>query len=91
MGERRRYYKSRGILFQSAKGAQRVDGLCAPTPLLKCPHTRKEKIEDFDDEIAAEPGRKSLPRFGGAFFFSGVGSERSTSLVLLANIQLSAP
>jgi hypothetical protein len=60
-------------------------------PLLKCPHARKEKIEDCDDEIAAGPGRKSLPHFVGAFFFSGVGSERSTSRVLLANMQMSAP
>jgi hypothetical protein len=40
----------------SKKGRRRPD-LCAPTPLLKCPHTRKEKISNSDDEIAAGLGR----------------------------------
>src|SRR5262245_57144833 len=40
-----------------AKGAQK-EWLGAPTPLPKCPHTRKGKISNSGDEIAAGLGRE---------------------------------
>src|SRR5262249_60001411 len=38
--------------------------LCAPFPLPKCPHTRKEKISNSDDEIAAWLGREQAKSKG---------------------------
>jgi hypothetical protein len=50
-------YKRGGIPFQPRKGAQK-EWLCAPIPLPKCPHTRKGKISNSDDEITAGLGRE---------------------------------
>jgi hypothetical protein len=41
------------------KGRTRPD-LRAPTPLPKCPHTRKEKIGNNDDGITAVLGRSAM-------------------------------
>src|SRR5262245_26840466 len=49
------HYKRRALPI--AKGRSRVERFCAPAPLPKCPHTRKEKISNSDDEIAACLGR----------------------------------
>src|SRR5262245_53915925 len=45
------HYKRRALPI--AKGRSRVERFCAPAPLPKCPHTRKEKISNSEDEIAA--------------------------------------
>src|SRR5262245_50225487 len=58
-GERRLTYKRRAPI---AKGRSRVERFCAPAPLPKCPHTRKEKISNSDDEIAAGLGQEALRR-----------------------------
>src|SRR5262245_13570723 len=55
LGERRSHYKQRG--------ANR-DGSAPLFPFLKCPHTRKEKISNSDDEIAAWLGREQAKSKG---------------------------
>jgi hypothetical protein len=45
---------SRPARVNSNQAKGRSDESAPPAPLPKCPHTRKEKISDSDDEIAAQ-------------------------------------
>jgi hypothetical protein len=58
-GERRLTYKRRAPI---AKGRSRASVSAPLLPLLKCPHTRKEKISNSDDEIAAGLGQEAPRR-----------------------------
>src|SRR5260370_2861119 len=58
LGERRQYYKPRGILFQSSKRGAGGRTLCAPSPLP--PVSPHPEGGNSDDKITAGLGRNRI-------------------------------
>jgi hypothetical protein len=74
LGERRQYYKPRGILFQSSKRGAEGRWLCTPSPLP--PVSPHPEGGNSDDKITAGLGRN---RIGGWWRWSGAGWSAPTS------------
>ena len=70
LGERRQYYKPRGILFQSSKRGAEGRWLCTPSPLP--PVSPHPEGGNSDDKITAGLGRNRIGAGGVGVVLGGV-------------------